>query len=53
MLNLQRQIQEKDDALKEVIDKLSLKSEECETLMEEREVMRSKSSFDLQQVRLT
>lgn len=34
----------------DISDKLSRKSEECESLMEERDMMRSKSSFDLQQV---
>ena len=52
MLNLQKQVQEKDDALRDISDKLSRKSEEYESLMEERDIMRSKSSFDLQQVQL-
>ena len=51
VLNLQKQVQEKDDALKGISEKLSRKSEECESLMEERDMMRSKNSFDLQQVR--
>ena len=51
VLNLQRQVQEKDDALMDISDKLSRKSEECESLVEERDMMRSKSSFDLQQVK--
>lgn len=34
----------------DISEKLSRKSEECESLMEERDMMRSKSSFDLQQV---
>lgn len=50
VLNLQKQVQEKDDTLRDISDKLSHKSEECESLMEERDIMRSKSSFDLQQV---
>ena len=50
VLNLQKQIQEKDDTLMDISDKLSRKSEECESLVEERDMMRSKSSFDLQQV---
>jgi len=50
VLNLQKQVQEKDDALMDISDKLSRKSEECESLVEERDMMRSKSSFDLQQV---
>jgi len=51
VLNLQKQVQEKDDALVDISDKLSRKSEECESLVEERDIVRSKSSFDLQQVR--
>ena len=51
VLNLQKQVQEKDDALMDISDKLSRKSEECESLVEERDIVRSKSSFDLQQVR--
>ena len=50
VLNLQKQVQEKDDALRDISEKLSRKSEECESLMEERDIMRSKNSFDLQQV---
>lgn len=50
VLNLQKQVQEKDDALMDISDKLSRKSEECESLVEERDMMRSKSSYDLQQV---
>ena len=50
VLNLQKQVQEKDDALMDISDKLSRKSEECESLVEERDMIRSKSSFDLQQV---
>ena len=50
VMNLQKQVQEKDDTLRDISDKLSRKSEECESLMEEHEMMRSKSSFDLQQV---
>lgn len=49
-MNLQKQVQEKDDALMDISEKLSRKSEECESLVEERDMMRSKSSFDLQQV---
>ena len=49
-MNLQKQVQEKDDTLHDISDKLSRKSEECESLMEEHEMMRSKSLFDLQQV---
>ena len=45
-MNLQKQVQEKDDALMDI----SEKPEECESLVEERDMMRSKSSFDLQQV---
>ena len=52
VFNLQRQVQEKDDALIDISEKLSRKSEECESLMEERDTMRSKNSFDLQQVQL-
>ena len=52
VLNLQKQVQEKDDTLRDISEKLSRKSEECESLMEERDIMRSKSSFDLQQVGL-
>lgn len=51
VLNLQKQIQEKDDALKGINEKLSRKSEECESLIEERDMMRSKNTYDLQQVR--
>lgn len=51
VMNLQKQVQEKDDTLRDISDKLSRKSEECESLMEEHEIMRNKSSFDLQQVR--
>ena len=50
VLNLQKQVQEKDDTLRDISEKLSHKSEECESLMEERDIMRSKNSFDLQQV---
>lgn len=50
VLNLQKQVQEKDDALTDISEKLSRKSEECESLVEERDMIRSKSSFDLQQV---
>ena len=50
VLNLQKQVQEKDDALTDISEKLSRKSEECESLVEERDIIRSKSSFDLQQV---
>ena len=50
VLNLQKQVQEKDDVLMDISEKLSRKSEECESLVEERDMMRSKSSFDLQQV---
>lgn len=50
VMNLQKQVQEKDDTLRDISDKLSQKSEECESLMEEHEMMRNKSSFDLQQV---
>jgi len=50
VLNLQKQVQEKDDTLGDISEKLSHKSEECESLMEERDIMRSKNSFDLQQV---
>lgn len=50
VLNLQKQVQEKDDALMAISEKLSRKSEECESLVEERDMIRSKSSFDLQQV---
>lgn len=53
VLNLQKEVQEKDDALMEISEKLSRKSEECESLMEERDIMRNKSSFDLQQVRIS
>ena len=52
MVNLQKQVQEKDDTLRDISEKLSRKSEECESLMEERDIMRSKSSFDLRQVGL-
>lgn len=50
VMNLQQQLQEKDDALRDISEKLSHKSEECETLMEERDIMRTRNSFDLQQV---
>lgn len=50
VMNLERQVQEKDDTLRDISDKLSRKSEECESLIEEHEMIRSKSSFDLQQV---
>lgn len=50
VMNLQKQLQEKDDALRDISEKLSHKSEECETLMEERDIMRTRNSFDLQQV---
>ena len=50
VMNLQKQVQEKDDALMDISEKLSRKSEECESLVEERDMIRSKSSFDLQQV---
>ncbi|XP_068679953.1 GRIP and coiled-coil domain-containing protein 2-like [Montipora foliosa] len=50
VLNLQKQIQEKDDAFREMSEKLSRKSEECESLLEERDIMRSKNSFALQQI---
>ena len=49
-MNLQKQIQEKDEALAQMSEKLSVKSEECDNLMEERFIVRRKSSFDLQQV---
>lgn len=49
-MNLQKQVQEKDDALMDISEKLSRKSEECESLVEEGDMIRSKSSFDLQQV---
>ena len=52
MLNLQKQIQEKDDAVRDTSEKLSRKSEECESLLEERDIMRSKNSSALQQVGL-
>ena len=52
MLNLQKQIQEKDDAFRDTSEKLSRKSEECESLLEERDIMRSKNSSALQQVGL-
>ena len=52
VLNLQKQIQEKDDAVRDTSEKLSRKSEECESLLEERDIMRSKNSSALQQVGL-
>ena len=50
VVNLQKQVQEKDDTLRDLNVKLSRKSEECDSLMEERDTMRSKNSFALQQV---
>lgn len=50
VVNLQKQLQEKDDTLRDLNVKLSRKSEECDSLMEERDTMRSKNSFALQQV---
>ena len=53
VLNLQKEVQEKDNSLTDISEKLSRKSEECESLMEERDIMRTKSSFDLQQVSIS
>ena len=50
VVNLQKQLQEKDDTLRDLNVKLSRKSEECDSLMEERDTMRSTNSFALQQV---
>ena len=50
VVNLQKKVQEKDDTLRDLNVKLSRKSEECDSLMEERDTMRSKNSFALQQV---
>lgn len=50
IVNLQKQLQERDQTLIEMNQKLAMKSEECDNLMEERDMLRNKNSFDLQQV---
>ena len=50
IINLQKQVQDKDDALRDLNQKLAHKTEECNDLEEERNIVRRRTSIDLQKV---